>query len=270
MRKGNAGNRLLLGGALTAAALATMWLTTESEPIATPPTDAAQPALHPAIHTGADEQPMAQRISAPGNSARHGEVQQALQGLTQIRQQQCQSGNQMACQVLPQMPGIQQQLAQFEQGCKAGNRNACAQYDNLAQRIFTAYSESAAVMQQGAAAMAQMDAWRAQMNANAAASMANLQARGAAGQAAHEARQDANAAMNRSWAAGQASIDRSQGRAVDRIYEGTTMNGAGVQARVPYGSTGYTDGHGNVVAVPDGQRGPDGWQQMQPTYAAPR
>lgn len=216
------------------------------------------------------QQPMLQQVNAQQGMPNGAEVQRALQGLTQIRQQQCQSGNHLACQVLPQMPGYSQQLTQLEQGCRSGNQNACGAYQNLSQRIFTAYSESAAVMQQGAAAMAQMDAWRGQMNANAANSMANLQARGAAGQAAHQARQEANAAMNRSWEAGQASIDRGHGRYVDGIYNGTTMHGGGVQSRIPYGSTGYTDGNGNVIAVPNGSRAPDGWQAMDPTYAAPR
>ena len=275
MSKDIKGKKLLVGGGLATVALALLLTTGETGTDDMPPAaSAAAPALMPAeqryVQTGADERPMVQTVSSPGGSMQQGNVHQALQGLTQIRQQQCQSGNQMACQVLPQMPGYQQQLVQLEQACQSGKQGACAEYQKLSQRIFTAYSESAAVMQQGAAATAQMNAWRAQMNANAAASMANLQARGAAGQAAHEARQEANAAMNRNWAAGQASIDRGHGRYGDGIYEGTTMNGGGVQARVPYGSTGYTDGYGNVVAVPNGQRGPDGWQPMDPTYAAPR
>ena len=284
MSKGIMDRKLLVGGGLAAVALAVMLTTGEtgtngaqpavSTASAVEPAMAAQPALMPAeqrsIQTDSEQQPMVHTVSSPRGAAQQGDVYRALQGLTQIRQQQCQSGNQLACQVLLQMPGYQQQLAQLEQACQSGNQGACGQYQSLSQRIFTAYSESAAVMQQGAAAMAQMDAWRAQMNSNAAASMANLQARGAAGQAAHEARQESHAAMNRSWQAGQDSIDRSHGRTIDGIYEGTTMNGGGVQARVPYGTTGYTDGNGNVVAVPNGQRGPDGWQAMQPTYAAPR
>lgn len=199
-----------------------------------------------------------------------GGAEQALEGLIQIRQQQCQSGNSLACQVLPQMPDYQRQLQQYGQGCQSGDRQACAAYQALGERIFTAYSESAAVMRDGEAAMARMNAWRAQMNANAAASMANLEARGAAGRAAHDARQESYAAMNRSWVEGQARSDRNHGRYVDGIYNGTTMDGGGVQARVDYGSTGYTDGHGNVVAVPNGGRPPDGYTQMNPTYAAPR
>ncbi|BAK67375.1 hypothetical protein SLG_27000 [Sphingobium sp. SYK-6] len=125
-------------------------------------------------------------------------------------------------------------------------------------------------MQAGEAGMAQMNAWRAQMNSNAAASMANLRAQGAASQAAQEARQESYDTTNRNWKAGQDSLDRNHGRAVDGVYEGTTMDGAGVQARVPYGSTGYTDGNGNVLAVPKGGRAPDGWQEMKETYKAPR
>lgn len=207
---------------------------------------------------------------APRTASRQGEAQQALAGLTQIRQQQCQMGNQLACQVLPQMPGYGSKLAQLDEGCRSGDRAACTAFDNLARQISTAYAESAAVMRAGEAGMAQMDAWRAQMNSNAAASMATLQARAAAGQVAHEARQEANAAMTRSWEAGQASAERTQGRFVDGIYEGTTMDGGGVQARVPYGSRGYTDGHGNVIAIEEGGRVPDGWQPMDPTYAAPQ
>ena len=117
--------------------------------------------------------------------------------------------------------------------------------------------------------MARMDAWRAQMNRNADASLANLRAQGAAGQAAHEARQQSYDAMNRSWQAGQESSDRTQGRTIDSIYEGTTMDGGGVQTRVPYGERGYTDGYGNVVTVPQGGTAPDGWQPMRETYAVP-
>ena len=199
-----------------------------------------------------------------------GDAMQALAALAQVRQQQCQMGNQLACQALPQIPGYREQLVRFEQACRSGDRKGCGSYQSLAQRIMTAYSQSAAVMQSGAAAMARMDAWRAGMNANAAASMAALQARGAAGQAAHDARQEGYAAQNRAWAAGQASSDRAQGRFVDGIYNGTTMHGSGVQARIDYGNQGYTDGYGNVVAVPNGADGPDGWQAMNPTYAAPR
>ncbi len=114
-----------------------------------------------------------------------------------------------------------------------------------------------------------MDGWRAQMNRNAAASLANLRAQGAAGQAAHEARQQSFDAMNRGWQAGQESSDRTQGRTIDRIYEGTTMDGGGVQTRVPYGERGYTDGYGKVITVPEGGTPPDGWQPMKETYAVP-
>jgi len=76
--------------------------------------------------------------------------------------------------------------------------------------------------------------------------------------------------MNQAWETGQASIDRNHGRAVDLIYEGDTAQGGGVQSRIPYGSTGYTDGGGNVVAVPNGAAPPPGYQQMRPSYAAPR
>jgi hypothetical protein len=197
---------------------------------------------------------------------RSGEARQALAGLTQIRQRQCQMGNQLACQVLPEMPAREQKLAQLEAACRSGD---CGGYHAFARQIVTAYSESAAVMQAGDAGMAQMDAWRSQMNRNAASSMAALQAQGAAGQAAHQARQEMYAGMNRSWDAQQASGERTQGRTIDSIYEGTTMHGGGVQSRVDYGSTGYTDGRGTVVAVPNGGRAPDGWEEMQPTYAAP-
>lgn len=206
----------------------------------------------------------------PASYGNQGQAEQALQGLIQIRQQQCQMGNQLACQVLPQMPAYSQQLQQHGQGCQQGNQQACSEYQALSQKIMTAYSESAAVMQAGEQGMAQMNAWRAQMNQNAANSMQNLQAQAAAGQAAHNARQDSYAAQNRAWAAGQASGERNQGRFVDGIYEGTTMSGGGVQARVDYGSTGYTDGNGNVVSVPNGTRPPDGYTEMTPTYAAPR
>ncbi len=206
----------------------------------------------------------------PQGAAQQGDAQQALLALAQIRRQQCQNGIQPACQGVQQIPGYEQQLARWGSACQSGDRQACGEYQNLSRRIFTAYSESAAVMREGAEGMARMDAWRGQMNANAAASMSNLQARAAAGQAAHNARQDSYAAQNRAWADGQASAERGHGRFVDGIYGGTTMDGGGVQARIPYGSTGYTDGRGNVVAVPDGGSPPDGWRPMNPTYAAPK
>jgi hypothetical protein len=161
-------------------------------------------------------------------------------------------------------------LAQLSEACQSGDGTACASYRNLAERVFTAYSESAAVMRNGAAAMAQLDAWRAQMNRNASASLANLRAQGAAGQAAHEARQGSYDAMSRAWQSGQDSSDRTQGRTIDSIYGGTTMDGGGVQTRVPYGQTGYTDGNGNVITVPQGGSAPDGWQPMKETYAVPQ
>lgn len=196
-------------------------------------------------------------------------AQQALQGLYGIRQQQCQMGNQLACQSLGEFPGHSQRLAQSAQACRAGNQQACQTYNGLAQQIFKAYAESAQVMQAGAQAQAQMDAWRAQMNANHAGNMARLDAQAAAGQAAHQARQESYAAQNQAYANSQAAQERNTGRFVDYIYEGTTMNGGGVQTRVPTGSTGYTDGYGNVVAVPNGGQPPAGWQKMTPTYAAP-
>jgi hypothetical protein len=268
MSSGIISKKLLVGCGLGGAALLSM-LAMDGLAEAGGPSAAASrqapassdPALTP------DQQPSER---SPAGAPRLGVAQQALAGLAGIRQQQCQSGNQLACQALPQMPAIQQQLTQLDQDCRSGDRKACGEFETLALRISTAYSESAAVMQAGEAGMARMNAWRAQMNANAATSMANLRAQGAAGQAAHNARQEANAAMTRSWEAGQASSDRTQGRYIDSIYGGTTMDGGGVQARVPYGTTGYTDGHSNVVAVPQGDRAPDGWQEMDPTYAAPQ
>lgn len=197
------------------------------------------------------------------------QAQQALQGLHAIRQQQCQSGNTLACQSLGEFPGHSQQLAHAGQACRAGDQQACGAYNNLSQRIFKAYAESAQVMQAGAQSAAQMDAWRAQMNANHAGNMARLGAQAAAGQAAHQARQEMYAAQNQAWANGQAAAERTTGRFNDYIYEGTTVDGGGVQTRVPYGSTGYTDGYGNVAVVPEGGEGPTGWQEMNPTYAAP-
>ena len=197
-----------------------------------------------------------------------GQAEQALQGLIQIRQQQCQMGNSMACQSLQQFPAYQQQLAQLGQSCQSGNQQACGEYQSLAQRILTAYKESTAVMQAGEQGMAQMNAWRGQMNANAANSMANLRAQAARGQAAHEARQETYAGMNRSWQAGQDSAARGQGRYVDGIYGGTTMDGGGSQARIDHGSTGYVDGNGNVIAVPNGGTPPPGYTQMNETYRA--
>lgn len=205
---------------------------------------------------------------AGGNAEQDG-AQQALEGLAQIRQQQCQSGNQLACQAVPTIPGIRARLTQLGQSCQSGESQACGSYRDLSQRIFTAYSENAAVMRQGDEGTAEMDAWRNQMNTNAAASMANLQSIGARGQAAHAARQESFAAMNKAWAAGQASGERTQGRFIDGIYEGTTMSGGGVQARIDYGQTGYTDGHGDVVNGPEGSSAPSGYQEMTPTYAAP-
>jgi len=217
----------------------------------------------------ASEQGIEQADVASGDPQQDG-AQQALVGLLQIRQEQCQSGNQLACDALPEFPGHSRQLAQLSQACQSGDGQACTSYRNLAERIFTAYSESAAVMRNGAAAMAQMASWRAQMNRNADASLANLRAQGAAGQAANDARQQSYDSMNRAWQAGQESSDRTQGRTIDRIYEGTTMDGGGVQTRVPYSERGYTDGHGNVITVPQEGTAPDGWQPMRETYAVPK
>lgn len=267
---------LALGGVALVAALASggQWVAgEESEPA--PLEDAApvggQMAQAGYAQTGEVQEGSWQAGSTgPGMSGGTGQAEQALEGLAQIRQQQCQMGNQLACQALPTIPGYRRQLAGFAQGCERGENAACQSYDDLARRIFTAYSESAAVMRQGEEGMARMDAWRAQMNRNAANSMANLQAQAARGQAAHEARQESYAAQNRAWSAQQDSMDRQQGRTIDRIYEGTTMQGGGVQSRIPDGSVGYTDGYGNVIAVPEGQRPPDGWQQMDPSYAPPQ
>lgn len=198
------------------------------------------------------------------------QAQQALQGLYGIRQQQCQMGNSLACQSLGEFPRHSQTLAQSGQACRSGNQQACGAYNALSQKIFKAYAESAQVMQAGAQANAQMDAWRAQMNGNHAANMARLGQQAAAGQAAHEARQGMYAGMNQTWQNGQASGERSTGRFNDYIYEGTTVNGGGVQTRIPNGSVGYTDGYGNVAVGPEGGTPPSGWQQMTPTYAAPR
>lgn len=263
------GKKLLTGGGL--GALALVWILTMETPSgssasATSPGEPAPTQQAPVAGSG---MPQAQQMPQVGYAGQD-DAERTLMMLAQIRQQQCQSGNQLACQVIPQMSGYQQELGQLLYKCRGGDSNACNARVRLARRIDIAYQESAAVMQQGEAGMAQMNAWRAQMNQNAANSMANLQARGAAGQAAHNARQEANAAMNRSWEAGQASAERTQGRFVDGIYGGTTMDGGGVQSRIPYGSRGYTDGRGNVIAVPEGGRAPDGWQAMDPTYAAPR
>jgi hypothetical protein len=259
------GKKFWVGSALAGVALVVMLAAGEPAQ-----GDAASPALGGApVAQGGALQAGARDQAPPSvtGAAPRGEARQALAGLVQIRQRQCQMGNQLACQVLPEMPAQEQKLAKLEAACQSGD---CGEYNAFAQKIVTAYSESAAVMRAGDAGMAQMDAWRAQMNRNAAGSMAALQAQGAAGQAAHQARQESYAAMNRSWDAQQASSDRTQGRTIDRIYEGTTMHGGGVQSRIDYGSTGYTDGRGNVVAVPNGGRAPDGWEEMQPTYAAPR
>lgn len=218
---------------------------------------------------GVAQASMVQASMASGNPQQDG-AQQALEGLLQIRQEQCQSGNQLACQSLPEFPGHSRQLAQLSQACQSGDNKACASHRSLAETIFTAYSESAAVMRNGAAAMAQMDSWRSQMNRNADASLADLRAQGAAGQAAHEARQQSHDAMNRAWRSGQESSDRTQGRTIDSIYGGTTMDRGGVQTRIPYGETGYTDGNGNVISVPKGGAVPDGWQPMRETYADPK
>ncbi len=264
------GTKLLLGCALGGAALVSVLTAEGLAGGREPAMAAAKPAPEQQASTPVNNGDQGQQGQWVDDTTGQNGAQQALIALTQIRQQQCQMGNQLACQVLPQMSGYQQQLRQLEQGCRRGDRTACDAHTNLYRRITVAYNESAAVMQQGEAGMAQMNAWRAQMNQNAANSMANLQARGAAGQAAHNARQDANAAMSRSWESGQASAERTQGRFVDGIYGGTTMDGGGVQSRIPYGLRGYTDGHGNVVAVPEGGRAPDDWQAMDPTYAAPQ
>ena len=212
----------------------------------------------------------AQQASQVGpQQASDDEAQQALQGLYAIRQQQCQSGNTLACQSLGEFSGHSQKLAQSGQACRAGNQQACGTYNTLSQSIFKAYAESAQVMRAGAQGAAQMDAWRSQMNANHAGNMARLDAQAAAGQAAHQARQETYAAMNQTWANGQAAAERNTGRFNDYIYEGTTVNGGGVQTFVPHGSTGYTDGHGNVVVGQEGGEAPSGWQRMNPTYAAP-
>ncbi len=158
---------------------------------------------------------------APANTANPPAdgAQDALAGLYRIRQEQCQSGNQLACNSLSEFAVHSQHLAQWGQACNAGDSGSCQSYRNLAEQIFTAYSESAAVMRQGEEAMAQMDAWRGQMNRNAAASMENLRAQGAAGQAAHEARQQVYGAMNDGWQAGQDGSDYAQQQRIDQIYE---------------------------------------------------
>jgi len=211
----------------------------------------------------------AQQASQGGPQQASDEAQQALQGLYAIRQQQCQSGNTLACQSLGDFPGHSQKLAQAGQACHAGDQQACGAYNTLSQSIIKAYAESAQVMRAGAEGAAQMDAWRAQMNANHANNMARLDAQAAAGQAAHKARQETYAAMNQTWANGQAAQERNTGRFIDNIYEGTTVHGGGVQTFVPHGSTGYTDGNGNVVVGQEGGEAPGGWQKMNPKYAAP-
>lgn len=226
------------------------------------------------VTAGRDSTSSAVGTADVAQSESHGaetqQVLQALQGLMAIRQDQCQSGNNLACQSLQAGPPVFERVRQLGQTCQRGDDSACSAFNELAQQIQTAYSESAAVMQAGADGMARMNAWRSNMNANAAANMAALQAQSAAGQAAHNARQQQYAQMNQAWEAGQAGIDRNHGRAVDRIYEGTTMDGGGVQSRIPYGSTGYTDGSGNVIAVPSGVGAPAGYRQMSPTHAAPQ
>lgn len=264
------GKKLLLGCALGGVALVSILAVEGFAGGREPATATNEPAPKQQAFMQINSSGSGQQGQPVDDTTGQSGAQQALVALMQIRQQQCQMGNQLACQVLPQMSGYQQQLGQLDQSCRRGDRNSCDGHASLARRITVAYNESAAVMQQGEADMAQMNAWRAQMNQNAANSMANLQARGAAGQAAYNARQEANAAMNRSWESGQASAERTQGRFVDGIYGGTTMDGGGVQSRIPYGSRGYTDGRGNVVAVPEGGRAPDGWQAMDPTYAAPK
>lgn len=219
---------------------------------------------------GAPQQGLPPASQGGPQQASQDQAQQALQGLYGIRQQQCQSGNTLACQSLGEFPGHSQRLAQAGQACRAGDQQACGAYNALSQQILKAYAESAQVMQAGAQSAAQMDAWRAQMNANHAGNMARLNAQAAAGQAAHQARQETYAAQNQAWANSQAAGERNTGRFNDYIYEGTTVDGGGVQTRVPYGSAGYTDGYGNVAVVPEGGEGPAGWQEMNPTYAAPQ
>ena len=164
---------------------------------------------------GAFEQGVAQTVMPPQQDGAH----QALEGLLQIRREQCQTGNQLACEDLSRFPERSRQLVQSSHACSSGDEQACTSYGNLAQGIFTAYSESAAVMQQGEEAMAQMNAWRAQMNRNAATSLANLRAQGAAGQAAHEARQQSYEAMNGAWQSRQDGGDTAQQQRIDQIYE---------------------------------------------------
>lgn len=220
-----------------------------------------------ATQPGAAIQPAAaSRRDAGGEQ---GDAQRALQGLMQIRQQQCQSGNGLACQSLPEFPRHHQRLTQTGQACRAGSEQACASYRDLSQSIFKAYAESAAVMRQGAQSMARMDAWRSQMNANHADNMARLNVQAAAGQAAHNARQQTYDTMNQTWANGQAAAERNTGRFNDAIYEGTTMSGGGVRTFVPHGSTAYTDGAGNVAVGAEGGEAPAGWTPMAPTYAPP-
>ena len=70
---------------------------------------------------GASEQGTAQAGMASGDPQQDG-AQQALQGLLQIRQEQCQSGNQLACDALPEFPGHSRQLAQSSSGLPIGRR----------------------------------------------------------------------------------------------------------------------------------------------------
>lgn len=169
----------------------------------------------------ADSQPVVEEgmASKVSGSSPQDSAQEALRGLWQIRQEQCQSGNQLACQSLNEFSVHSQHLTQWLQACRSGDSQACGSYKNLAEKIFFAYSESAAVMRQGEEAMARMNAWRAQMNRNADASLANLRAQGAAGQAAHDARQQSNEALNGAWQSGQIGGDIAQQQRVDQIYE---------------------------------------------------
>lgn len=205
-----------------------------------------------------------------GGSAMAGGAEQALQQVAMMRQAWCQQGNQLACQSLSAMPGHQQKLAQSAAGCRQGNQRACGEYNNLAQRIFQEVSNMTGINQSHQQNMGTIAAGTAAMTAGHNQRMGEIQRRGAANTAAHNARQESYGAMNQTYNNTQAMGERNTGRFNDYIYEGTTMQGGGVQTRAPYGSTAYTDGSGNVVYGAQGGQAPSGWQELTPSYEAPQ
>src|SRR5690349_10168647 len=116
MNGGITGRKFFIGCGLAGVGLAAIITTNETR--GDEVSQARSAAVAPVAQaSGRGFEPQASQLS----SARQGEVLQALEDLTQIRKEQCQSGNQLACQVLTQMPGYGRQLSQLDETCQSGD-----------------------------------------------------------------------------------------------------------------------------------------------------